>query len=141
MTYALAWPLQEAIYGVIGADAACVQFFDQRVFDGAVPFPVEAEPEGLYLTIGDEQVRDWSTGTDDGAEHIVQLTIHAPRRGFGDAKQAAAAVFEALTAGPYALSRGRIVNVRFLEARTRRAEGDAFRQIEMRFRFVLEDAA
>jgi hypothetical protein len=139
MTYAMAWPLQEAIYTVLCDNAVCAQFFGHRVFDGPVPFPAEAEPEGLYLTIGDEQVRDWSTATDDGAEHVVLLTVHAPRRGFGDAKQAAAAVFQALIDGPYTISRGRIVNVRFLESRTRRQENDALREIEMRFRYVLED--
>ncbi len=139
MTYALAWPLQEGIFGAICADEVCADFFDHRVFDGPAPFQGEAEVEGLFLTLGDEQVRDWSTGSESGAEHVVTLTVHAPRRSFGEAKQAAAAVSDALLTDPVILSRGRVVNARFTEARTRRLERDALRQIEMRFRFVVED--
>ncbi len=141
MTYALSWPLQEGIFSAICADGACVGFFDHRVFDGPAPFQGEAEAEGLFLTLGDEQARDWSTTSDSGAEHIVVLTVHAPRRSFGEAKQAAAAVSDALLAAPLTLSRGRVVNARFAEARTRRLERDALRQVEMRFRFVVEDTA
>ena len=141
MTYALSWPLQEGIYSAICANQVCGEFFAHRVFDGPAPFQGDAEVEGLFLTLGDEQVRDWSTGTDSGAEHLVTLTVHAPRRSFGEAKQAAAAVSDALLLGAVTLTRGRVINARFTEARTRRLERDALRQIEMRFRFVVEDTA
>ena len=41
--------------------------------------------------------------------------------------------------GAIAMSRGRVIVVRFVDARTRRAEGDALRRIEMRFRLTVED--
>jgi hypothetical protein len=139
MTYALSWPLQQALHSAIAADAGCAAFFGPRIYDAAPPFGPDAQAEGLYLTIGDETVVDWSTATDRGARHQVTLTVYAPRHGYAEAKQAAAAVSDVLLDGTLAPERGRIVDARFMGARTRRAEGDALRRIEMRFSIVLED--
>lgn len=139
MTYALSWPLQQAVYQLLSADAALAALVGTRIYDATVPLSEEAEPEGLYLTIGDERVEDWSTSTDRGAAHMLTIAVHAPRRGFAEAKQAAGAVSDALLGGTLSLSRGRAVLVRFAGARTRRAENDALRRIEMRFRVTVED--
>lgn len=139
MTVALSWPLQQALFDAIRADAACAGFLGDRVYDAAPPFGPEPGAEGLYLTLGDDTVADWSTASDRGARHQVTLTVHAPRRGFAEAKQAAAAVAEVVLDGPVAPARGRIVTAEFVGARTRRAEGDALRQVEMRFAITLED--
>lgn len=139
MTYALAWPLQEALYQRIAADPACTQHFGARIYDAPLPFGVEDEPDGVYLILGDEEVSDWSTATDEGAVHVLTLAIHAPRRGFADAKRAAADVSDLLLGAEWTLSRGRVVNVRFVSARTRREDASSLRRIEMRLRFVLED--
>jgi len=139
MTYALSWPLQQALFDLMGTDAACVQHFGQRIYDAAPPFLGEQAPQGLYLTFGDEDVADWSTATEAGAVHLVKLTIHAPRRGFSEAKQAASAVSDAILGAALAPSRGRIVSARFVDARTGRSEADALRKIDMRFRITIED--
>jgi hypothetical protein len=139
MTFAMSWPLQQALHAAISGDAGCAAFFGPRIFDGAPPAGPDAAAEGLYLTIGDETVVDWSTASDRGARHQVTLTVHAPRHGFAEAKQAAAAVSEVVLEGALSPSRGRVVSARFVGARTRRAENDALRQIEMRFSITLED--
>lgn len=139
MTYALSWPLQQAVYQLLSGDPSVTALVGARIYDAPVPLDAEAEPEGLYLTIGDERVEDWSTATDRGAAHLLTIAVHAPRRGFAEAKQAAGAVSDALLGGALSLSRGRAVLVRFTGARTRRAEGDALRRIEMRFRVTVED--
>ena len=46
MTYALAWPLQEALFALITSDPSCNSFFGSRVYDFAQPFGDEAEAEG-----------------------------------------------------------------------------------------------
>ena len=140
MTYALAWPLQEAIFQALCHDQTCATFFEHRVFDAPPPLIGDAAPEGLYLTLGDEEAIDWSTAGGAGAEHLVTLSVHAPRRGFSEAKQAAAAVSEALLAG-LAPVRGTVANIRFVDARTAREENDALRRIDMRFRIRIEDDA
>lgn len=139
MTYALSWPLQQAVYQLLSGDPSVTALVGARIYDAPVPLDAEAEPEGLYLTIGDERVEDWSTATDRGAAHLLTIAVHAPRRGFAEAKQAAGAVSDALLGGALSLSRGRAVLVRFTGARTRRGEGDALRRIEMRFRVTVED--
>lgn len=140
MTYALAWPLQEALYALFTSDPACVATFGGRVFDGPPPL-ARAELEGAYLVLGDEEARDWSTKTDAGAVHQVRTDIYVPGRGFGEAKRAAAAVSDAVLAGPITPSRGQVVNARFVEARTDRDENDALRRIRLQFRITLEDTA
>ncbi len=139
MTYAMSWPLQQGLFQLICENAVCAGFFGNRIYDAPLPLLGESEPSGIYLTFGDERVDDWSTGSDAGAVHTVTMTINAPRRGFAEAKQAAAAVADAVLGGGLALTRGRVVNARFVDARTKRAENDGLRQIVMRFRLTLED--
>ncbi len=139
MTYALAWPLQEALFSALSADAACAGFFADRIYDAPPSFGPEAEVDGLYLILGDERARDWSTATDAGAVHEIRLEIYAPKRSFATAKQAAAAVSDVISLGTLILTRGRVINTRFVDARTARAENDALRRIAMRFRTTLED--
>ena len=141
MTYSLAWPLQEALYTLLCNSPVCVEHFNGQIFDAPLPFSGDAAPEGLYLILGDEEAQDWSTASDRGAVHVVSLNIHAPRRGFSEAKRAAADISDTMLAGGMELSRGRIVNTRFVDARTHREESAALRRIEMRFRFTLEDTA
>jgi hypothetical protein len=139
MTCALSWPLQQALHAAIAGDASCAAIFGPRIFDAAPPHAADAAAEGLYLTMGDETVADWSTATDRGARHTVTLVVHAPRHGFAEAKQAAAAVSDVVLDAPLAPSRGRVVDSRFIGARTRRTESNALRQVEMRFSITLED--
>ena len=139
MTYALSWPLQQALYALFRENAECAQHFEQRIHDAPPPLLDGSAPEGVYLTFGDEDVEDWSTGSDSGAAHLVAITVNAPRRGFAEAKQAAAAVSDAILGGGLVPVRGRVVNTRFVDAKTKRAENDALRQITMRFRITLED--
>ncbi len=139
MTYALAWPLQEAIYAALNADPGVVAVLGDRIYDAPPPFSGPAEAEAPYVTLGDERAEDWSTATDAGAVHTVTLSVHAPRHGFGVAKQAAGAVSDALLGAALTLSRGRVVNVRFIEALSARAEDGQLRRIDLRFRVVLED--
>lgn len=139
MTYALAWPLQRALFQRLSDDAALSALVGPRIYDAPPPFEGGAAPEGLYVTLGDEEVADWGAADTPGATHTVTLSVHAPRRGFAEAKEAAGAICDALLGPAPALSRGRIVAQRFLGARTARAEGGALRRIDLRFRITVED--
>ncbi len=139
MTYALSWPLQQGVFQLLSATPGVASLVGGRIYDAPLPTEAEADPEALWVTIGDESVADWSTASDRGAAHDLTIAVHAPRRGFAEAKQAAGAISDALLDGQIAMSRGRAVQVRFTGARTRREEGDALRRIEMRFRVIVED--
>ena len=139
MTYALSWPLQEGVFQLLSNDAGVAVHVAGRIYDAPPSLDAETVPDGIYVTIGDERVENWSTATDQGAAHLLTIAVHAPRRGFAEAKQAAGAVSDAMLGGAIAMSRGRVILARFVDARTRRAEGDALRRIEMRFRLTVED--
>jgi len=136
MTYALAWPLQQAVFARLAADPAVSALLADRIYDAA---PQVAGLSGVYATLGDEEVEDWSTATDHGAEHRIAITVHAPRAGFAEAKQAAGAIADALLDAPLAPARGHVVWIGFVDAETRRSEDDALREIALRFRVLVED--
>ncbi len=138
MTYALAWPLQAALYARLAADPALAAIVGGRIYDAAPPETGEARD--IYLTLGDETARDWSTADCAGATHDIRIAVTAPRAGFSEAKQAAAAVCDALLGAPLPLARGRVVTVVFRAAETERLADDALRRIALTFRALLEDA-
>ena len=139
MTYALAWPLQEGLYSLLTTDPGCTAQLGGRVYETPPPFGPDAAAEGVYLTLGDEEARDWSTSSDQGSEHFVRLDIHAARQSYAEAKAAAAAVSDAVLAGTLSMTRGRLISARFVDAKTDRDEAGQLRRIELRFRQVLED--
>lgn len=139
MTYALAWPLQQAVYQLLTSTAAVTAILGQEIHD-AMPQagPDPAEP-GVWAVIGDETARDWSTADGAGAAHEISIFVYAPATGFAAAKQAAGAISDALLGGMLVLSRGRVISTQFVSARTRREEKGALRRIELRFRILAED--
>ena len=140
MTYALSWPLQEAVFGALSGAPAVTALVGDRIYDAPPPFEADDAPDVPWITLGDERVDDWSTKDGAGAVHLLSVAVHAPRRGFGEAKRIAGAVCDALTISPLAPSRGRVVHVGFVSGRTRRNEEDAVRRVELRFRALVEDA-
>ncbi|MEL6773335.1 MAG: DUF3168 domain-containing protein [Pseudomonadota bacterium] len=141
MTYALAWPLQQAVFALLSADAGVEAVAPGRVFDAPPPLQGEAESEPPYAVIGDETVQEWSAADGDGAAHTLGVSIFASERSFAAAKRMAGAICDAMLASDLALSRGRVVLVAFLSARTRREERDRLRRIDLRFRVLVEDTA
>ncbi|MEM0923460.1 MAG: DUF3168 domain-containing protein [Pseudomonadota bacterium] len=139
MTYALAWPLQEAVFEVLDGDQKLAALVS-GIYDAAPQQVSDAAEDGLYVTIGDELAEDWATSSDAGAVHTVLISVHAPRRGFAEAKRAAGLISDLMLSAALAPARGRVIQTRFLDARTARAENDALRRIDLRFRLALEDS-
>ena len=139
MTYAFSWPLQQAVYAVLTADPAVAALVGERVYDAPPPFEADAAPDAPWVTLGDERVDEWSTKDSTGAVHLLLVAVHAPQRGFAEAKRVAGAICDALTASALAPSRGRVVNLGFVSGRTRRSDNDAMRRVELRFRVLVED--
>lgn len=140
MTYALAWPLQEAVYQMLSGDAELGTLVGD-IYDAAPQQVSDAAEDGLYVTLGDEVAEDWRTASDAGALHTVTISVHAPRRGFAEAKRAAGVISDLMVGAVPTLSRGQIVQVLFIDARTARSENDALRRIDLRFRITIEDTA
>jgi hypothetical protein len=128
------WALQQAIFARLTADAALLALLGAaRVFDDvpqAADFP--------YLTFGQSIARDWSTGSDEGHEHILTLHVWSQVAGKRQAHEIMGAVRTALHDQSFALTGHRLVNLRheFSEAR-RDPDGEAIHGIA-RFRAVTE---
>lgn len=137
MTYALSRPLQAAIYARLASDPTLGALVGSHVYD---QLPPGALPP-LFVALGPEAARDRSDQTGRGTEHDLTVSVVAEAAGFSAAKEAAGAVSDALLGADLALSRGRLVNLRFLRAQARRREAGEGREITLIFRARVEDDA
>lgn len=136
MSESASWALQRSLYQALATSPDLVALLGGvRIYDDApqaASFP--------FITIGQSVVRDWSTGTEDGAEH--SLTLHVWSR-TGSKKQMQAiveAIRVALHDRPLELQDHFLVNLRheFSEARLD-PDGDTYHGV-VRYRAVTEPA-
>ena len=126
--------LQKAIFEKLTSDAPTLAALGgPRVHDDA-----PARTEFPFVTFGQSSERDWSTGSDEGYEHLVTLHVWSRARGRREAEQVIAAARAALHDQDLLLSGHRLINLRheFSEAR-RDSDGETFHGIA-RFRAVTE---
>jgi uncharacterized protein DUF3168 len=134
MSYGMTAALQTAVYGVLNADAGLAAIVGPAVYDAMPPGP---QPE-IYVTLGPEKVRDKSDGSEGGALHEFSVSVVTTGAGFHLAKQAAAAVSDAVLAAPLSLNRGRVSRIHFYRANAVRT--NANRRIDIWFRARLDEA-
>jgi len=134
MTYALALPLQQAIYQHLSTDAALAAQVGTAIYDA---LPAGALPQ-TYVTLGQEDVQDRSDRSGAGARHMVEIAIHTDTAGFAGAKGIAATICDSLAAAQLTLSRGRLVGLWFDRAVANRTKSGG-RRIALRFAARVED--
>ncbi len=131
------WALQQAIYASLTSDSALLALLGgERIYDD-----VPARKVFPYVTFAAASERDWSAGSEAGAEHSIVL--HVWSRGAG--RKQAAAIMEALRVrlhdAALMLSGHRLVNLRHESSEVRRdADGETFHGI-VRLRAVTEPLA
>lgn len=135
MTYALAAELQRAVYQVLRSDDALQEQIGDAIYD-VVP---AGQLPSTYVSLGPEDVRDWSDKTGRGARHDFTISVVTDAAGFQTAKLVAGAVAEALIGSEAALGRGRLVSLTFRRARALRVEAGSMRRIDLNFRAFLAD--
>ena len=135
MSYAVSAALQEAVYQHLSGDAALSAIVGSAIYD-AIP---SGTLPPIYVTLGSETVRDRSDKTGFGANHDFGVSVITGAQGFAQAKQAAAAINDALSDAALILTRGRLVGLRFLKARASRDTGNGTRRIDLIFRARVED--
>lgn len=129
-----AWALQKAIHAQLTADAGVLALLGgPRIYDD-----VPRTPAFPYVSYGQSSVRDWSTGTDDGHEHIVTLHIWARGQGRKPVHEISGAVESALDQQSLTLDSHRLISLRheFSDVR-RESDGETWRGV-VRFRAVTE---
>jgi hypothetical protein len=134
MAEVASWELQRSVYQALaGSSDLTALVGGTRIYDRA--------PQGAalpFITLGQSVVRDWSTGTEDGAEH--DLTLHVWSRAGG--KKQVHEIIESIRAvlhdQPLVLADHYLINLRheFSEARLD-PDGDTFHGI-VRYRAVTE---
>lgn len=130
------WALQRSLYQALANSLELVSLLGGvRVYDDApqsAPYP--------FITLGQSVIRDWSTGTEDGAEHSLTLHVWSRAGGKKQMQEIIEAIRSALHDQPLVLQDHYLVNLRheFSEARLD-PDGDTFHGV-VRYRAVTEPA-
>jgi hypothetical protein len=131
---AVGFELQKAVYAALSGDAALIALLGgSRIYNDV--------PRGAalpYVTLGESTVRDWSTGSDDGHEHLITVLVWSRANGEREAHQILSAVEAALDNAALTVAGARLVNLRHEFSEVRRdADGETSRGL-MRLRAVTE---
>jgi hypothetical protein len=135
MSYGVSAALQRAVFAQLTTDTALAALVGVSIYDA---LPTGTLPP-LYVVLGSEDVRDASDKTGAGAEHSFTVSIVTQSAGFATAKEAAAAVSDALVDAPLILDRGSLVSLNFYKAKAARVGTGAMRQINLIFRARVAD--
>ncbi len=126
--------LQKALFARLTADAGVTALLGgARVYD-----EVPSRAEFPYVAFGQTTERDWSTGTELGAEHVVTLHVWSRAAGRKESDEIMDAVKAALHYASLTLTGHRLVNLRheFSDAR-RETDGESYHGVT-RYRAVTE---
>ena len=131
------WDLQTTAYAALAADAALLTLLGgERLYDHVpqnAPFP--------FIVIDQMQVRDWSTGTERGSEHVLMLHVWSRYEGKREAYEIADAVREVLDGAELTLGDHRLINLTHQFSDLKRdPDGETYHGV-IRFRAVTEPLA
>ena len=129
--------LQASIFSTLAADAGVLAILGApRIYDD-----VPQRTALPYVTLGQTVARDWSTGTEDGCEHLLTLHVWSRAEGRREVHELMSAVKTALHDHLLALEGHRLVNLRHELSEARRdADGETYHGI-VRLRAVTEPLA
>jgi hypothetical protein len=127
--------LQQAIYTALAASTDLQSLIGNppRLFDY-----VPRDSAFPYVVLGDGTESDWSTATEDGTEHAIQIDVWSRSTGHKEAKQIAEAIRDALNNAALTVSGAILIDIRHLAtAFARQPDGQTIRA-GLRFRAVTE---
>ncbi len=109
MTADSQWPLQQAVYAALVADAAVGALIADRIYSLVVPqnaaFP--------YVVIGETSSSEWDTKDTDGMEQRVTIHTWSRYRGASEALRIMGALVDALDSVALAVASHTLVDLRF----------------------------
>jgi len=119
----ISFALQQAIFATLSASSDLQTLIGNRLFD-YVP-PDSAFP---YVVLGDGAESDWSTSTEDGTEHSIQIDVWSREPGHKEAKQIADVIRAALNNSSLTVSGATLIDIRHLTTDfSREPDGQTFR--------------
>ncbi len=125
--------LQRAIYAHLLIDAPLQALIGARIYDS-----VPGDADFPYVTLGDALVAAYDTDGARGAEHRLTFNVWSRAGGRSEAKAILGALNAALADAGLTPEGQRLVNLRFLDAETRREPDGATWRGLIRFRAVTE---
>jgi hypothetical protein len=128
------WDLQKAVYTALAADGPLLALLGGAHIHDAVP----QRPAFPYVVIGEAQIRDWSTGTETGSEHMLMLHVWSRYGGKREAHEIADTVRAVLDGALLGLEGNRLVNLRHQYSELKRDEDGETQHGVLRFRAVTE---
>jgi hypothetical protein len=130
------WALQQSVFTRLTGDAPLLALLGApRLYDD-----VPQRADFPYLTFGQTLARDWSTGTEDGNEHIFTLHVWSQARGKKEAHEIMGALRTALHDQSLTLPGHRLINLRHEHSEARRdPDGETIHGI-VRYRATTEPA-
>jgi len=137
MSYAMSAALQEAVFMNLSGNGALVALV-AGIYD-APPAGDSTPPIGTYITLGDEVAKDRSSAGHSGCTLDFEVNVHSDFAGYSAAKEVAGLVVDSLDWADLTLSRGALVNLKFLKSRARRGAAPETRRIALVFRAILDD--
>jgi hypothetical protein len=129
----ISFALQQAIFAVLSASGDLQALIGGRLFDY-----VPRDSAFPYVALGGGSEADWSTATEDGAEHAVQIDVWSRSTGHKEAKQIADIIRETLNNAALTISGATLIDIRHLATDfSRESDGQTFRA-RLSFRAVTE---
>ncbi len=128
------YELQKAIYTALSAHAPLITLLGApRIYDD-----VPRDAAFPYVTLGETSVADWSTGSEDGLEHLMTLHVWSRATGEREVHLIMSVLRERLHDGALTIAGHRLVNLRQEFQGTRRdGDGETYHGIA-RYRAVTE---
>jgi hypothetical protein len=128
------WELQKSVHAALVSHAPLTSLLGgPRVYDDV--------PRGAdypYLTIGESTLRDWSTGSEEGHEHILTLHVWSRAAGRAETHEIMGVLRSAMHEAALTVSGHRLVNFRHeLSDARREADGETYHGV-VRYRAVTE---
>lgn len=134
MSYAIASALQASVFARLQGDTALSAIVGAEIYDA---LPNGSLPP-IYVALGPETAKDAGDIGAVGAWHRFVVSVVTSKSGFQTAKEAAAAISDALHGADLGLTRGHLVGLWFEKAKAGR-ERRGLRRIDLTFRARVED--
>lgn len=129
--------LQKAVFAVLNADPALTGLLGENAIHDHAP----AHLAFPYVTFGRTSAFDWSTGTEDGSEHLFTLHVWSKAKGKSQAMEIVDAIHRVLHDAQLAMTGHRLVNLREEFQEVRYDEDQAVHHGVVRYRAVTEAVA
>ncbi|HEX3943803.1 MAG TPA: DUF3168 domain-containing protein [Rhizomicrobium sp.] len=129
----ISFALQQAIFAALSASSDLQALIGDRIFDYVPPdstFP--------YVVLGDGSESDWSTSTEEGTEHAIQIDVWSREPGHKEARQIADVIRATLNNAALTVTGAALIDIRYLTTDfSREPDGQTFRA-RLSFRAVTE---